>query len=216
MKIDLATPRSRRVVRRTTHRVVGRFPSLKCRKVIHWESQLERDMARLLEFDPAVLTYAEQPEPLLYKEDGKVRKHTPDFLVETNGGPIIIEVKPYDQAISEPWRSRLLRFEAEYQKQGIRYLVMTDQEIRREPRLSNVITLLRYQRQDVSMIERTAILHEMSAEPIQLEELRSKLDDNQIARTHIYALIAQGHISIDINDELGPDTLLSPSKRVLP
>ena len=56
--------RARRVITRSPTRTVGRFPSLKCGRTIHWESQLERDFVLRLEFDEGVVSYREQPETI--------------------------------------------------------------------------------------------------------------------------------------------------------
>lgn len=203
---DLHAQRSRKIVRRTTHRVVGRSPSLKSNRVVHWESQLERDMIRLLEFDPAVLSYREQPEPLMYYEGGRKRKYTPDFIAEMISGVTMFEVKPSDQANTSPLRERLLAFKKKYAEQGISYLVMTDREIRKEPRLSNVIKLLRYQREVVSAENRAIIFDAVSSGAQTLGGLQLYVHKQGVHISQIYALISQGNLAIDLNQPINdPD-----------
>lgn len=206
MKLDVNAPRSRRVVRRTTHRVVGRFPSLKAGRIIHWESQLERDMARLLEFDPSVVRYAEQPESLEYVEHGKKRSYTPDFLIEARTGQMILEIKPYDQATTEPWKSRLALFEQLYCDRSMPYFVMTEREIQREPRLSNVTMLLRYQRQPIPVRERDTVLDALEGGPMTLGSLRRHLREAGIDETYAYTLATHGLLTVDLDAPIGPDT----------
>ncbi len=200
--IEPHAQRSRKVVRRTTHRVVGRFPSLKSSRVVHWESQLERDMIRLLEFDPAVLSYREQPEPLTYFESGKQRKYTPDFIAQMTSGVTVFEVKPYEQSIISPLKERLVAFREHYAVQGIDFLVMTEREIRKEPRLSNITKLLRYQREIVSPASKQVIIDLLDSGVRTLDGLFEHLSEHGVPFTHAYALIAQGSLRIDIDQPI--------------
>lgn len=202
MMFDLHAQRSREVVRRTTHRVVGRFPSFKSGRIIHWESQLERDMIRLLEFDPAVLSYREQPEPLTYFEGGKRRKYTPDFIAKMTNSITVFEVKPYDQSITSPLKERLVAFQEHYAAQGVDFLVMTEREIRKEPRLSNITKLLRYQREIVSPSSKQVIIELLDREVKTLGGLFEHLEMEGVPFTHVYALISQGNIGVDINQPI--------------
>lgn len=59
-----------------------------------YESRLE--LARLLfaDFDVGVQRIAAQPFLLRCPVDGKERRHIPDYLLLTNAGPIVVDVKP--------------------------------------------------------------------------------------------------------------------------
>jgi hypothetical protein len=59
-----------------------------------YESRLE--LARLLyaDFDPSVHRIVAQPFLLKAVLDGKVRKHIPDYLLVTEQGPVVVDVKP--------------------------------------------------------------------------------------------------------------------------
>jgi len=47
-----------------------------------FESSLERDFLLLLDFDPEVVLYEEQPVTINYHDDqGRRRRYTPDVLV---------------------------------------------------------------------------------------------------------------------------------------
>jgi len=205
MMFDPHAQRSRKVVRRTTHRVVGRFPSLKSSRVVHWESQLERDMIRLLEFDPAVLSYREQPEPFTYFESGKRHKYTPDFIVHMTTGVTVFEVKPYEQSITSPLKERLVAFREYYAAQGIDFLVMTEREIRKEPRLSNITKLLRYQREIVNPASKQVVINLTNSGVQTLAGLLEHLKEHGVPFSQVYALIAQGILGIDLNQPIDND-----------
>src|SRR5260221_11524225 len=84
----------RRLAKRK-HGLNGLFPSLKTERMIWFESFLERDFICLLEFDPNVLTFAEQPFTLAYLHLGQTRHYTPDFHVRyAPGRDVLAECKP--------------------------------------------------------------------------------------------------------------------------
>jgi len=208
IKLDINAPRTRKVVRRTTHRVVGRSPSLKVGRMIHWESQIERDMIKLLEFDPAVLRYAEQPTPMKYLKDGKQRQYTPDFLVETRSGLSVIEVKPAAHLTKEPFCSLLPVIREYYDGQNIPFSVMTDVEIRREPRLANISLILRYQRQNVSLLKIHNVLDLLMLRPCAADELLDQLRPTGLTFFDLCALIAKGLLWTDIDQKFDAKSVL--------
>ncbi|GHJ29932.1 hypothetical protein TPA0910_43650 [Streptomyces hygroscopicus subsp. sporocinereus] len=59
-----------------------------------YESRLE--LARLLfdDFDPSVRRILAQPFLLKAEVEGKVRKHIPDYLLISEDGPVVVDVKP--------------------------------------------------------------------------------------------------------------------------
>ena len=87
----------RKISNKGTKKVIGKFASLKMKRVIWWESQLERDYIYLLEFDPDVASYDEQPLRIEYYLNGKKHRYTPDFLVRKGNKRIIVEVKQEEE-----------------------------------------------------------------------------------------------------------------------
>ena len=78
--------RSRKVVSRSNARSTGKYPSWKMGRMIHWESINELNAFRLLDCDPNVTSYSEQPCQIAYVLDGVERIHYPDILVTTTAG----------------------------------------------------------------------------------------------------------------------------------
>ncbi|MDR6742936.1 hypothetical protein J2X56_004971 [Herbaspirillum sp. 1173] len=88
--------------------ISGRFPSVKNGREIWYESPLERNFMLLLEFNPAVYRYCEQPVTIRYRKSvykGGAREpgYTPDLIVyyhqeQFEGGrwPDLAEIKPLD------------------------------------------------------------------------------------------------------------------------
>ncbi len=99
-----------REVRSTSANLVTRYPSRKMGRVIETESHTVEFAAMLrYEYDPTILEYYPQPVKVSEKvklPDGKafLLKHTPDFLLITQGGIVV-----------EEWRqeTRLLKFAME-------------------------------------------------------------------------------------------------------
>jgi hypothetical protein len=59
-----------------------------------YESRLELARLLLADFDVGVQRIAAQPFLLRCPVDGKERRHIPDYLLLTNAGPVIVDVKP--------------------------------------------------------------------------------------------------------------------------
>ncbi|MBO6947534.1 MAG: TnsA endonuclease N-terminal domain-containing protein [Rhodospirillales bacterium] len=203
-----SSPRSREVVRPTTHRYVGRFSSVKNDRMVHWESKLERDQIVLLEIDPDVVSFFEQPTPFYYEIDGKPRKYTPDFLVRREAYDSIIEVKPSKFAESAEWSEHLRFLSQVVTDHGFQYVVATEREIQREPRLRNAKRILRYRGCDVDQGLKAEILAVFDGYVgFSITGL-----ENEIGIDDLYpetcALIAKGHLCVDLDEEFSRDALI--------
>lgn len=64
------------------------------RDLVIYESLLELARLLLADLDPAVRHIVAQPFLLKVRVDGRVRKHIPDYLLLTDAGPVIVDVKP--------------------------------------------------------------------------------------------------------------------------
>lgn len=129
----------RKVVTRSGHRVRGFFPSAKNQRMVAWESLLERDAIVLFELSPGVIAYEEQPSIERYYDDSVLRKYYPDFaLTLRNGSVVHIEVKPKKKLTNPLVYARLSLIAASYQRQCRQFWILTDEEIRKQPRLSNL------------------------------------------------------------------------------
>jgi hypothetical protein len=57
-----------------------------------YESRLELDNLRLADFDPSVRTIIAQPFQLRAEVNGQLRQHIPDYLLNTDDGPVVVDV----------------------------------------------------------------------------------------------------------------------------
>lgn len=126
--------------------MIGRFPSLKMGRMIAFESLIEQDYLFFLDFEPDVLTFAEQPVQIEYIWEGKERHYTPDFHVIRQTGEEFIECKPRKLVHSDE-NQRKFKIAREWCKgQGWHFRVVTDDEIRAGNRLKNIKLLTRHAR----------------------------------------------------------------------
>ncbi len=149
--------RSIRKVQANGYSIVGSYPSVKNLRHVHYESTLEADFIRLLEFDLKVDRYVEQPVKINFKDEaGKSRVYTPDLLVYFKEDPdtrlpyhcpLLIEIKTRS-LIKKNWKDLKPKFlEAmRYCDQvGWKFKIKTEKEIRTQF-TKNVKFLLPYMR----------------------------------------------------------------------
>lgn len=136
-------------VRKVSNRggnIVGHFPSLKLGRMVAFESLIERDFVYLLDYEPTVEWFAEQPLTVQYQHAGKQRQYTPDFHVIYRGRPFLFECKPA-QRVTEP--ENQLKFAAARQwcqQQGWTFGIVTDAYLARNWRMTNIKLLTQFAR----------------------------------------------------------------------
>jgi hypothetical protein len=66
---------------------------------VGYESWLERDHLKLMDFDPRVAAVSSQPFWLHWRDEtGRARRHAPDFFVRrTAGSALVVDVRPDDR-----------------------------------------------------------------------------------------------------------------------
>lgn len=130
---------ARQVVTRSGSIIRGRFPSCKAGRMVAFEQLLERDALYLFEFSPQVLAIREQPFKFSYADGGRMRRYTPDFaLTLSDHSELVIEVKPSRSLAKPEVQAKLAAISDAMVRQGHRFLVLSDDVIRAEPRLSNL------------------------------------------------------------------------------
>lgn len=116
-----------------------------------FESTLERDMQTLLSADPEIVRFAVQPHRLTYwcDEPGAwpvKRQYVPDVIAQGRSGAcVIFEAKSQAFATKAPWTVREPFIRRAYRDDhGLEMVVLTENEIRSQPRLSNCQILLQH------------------------------------------------------------------------
>lgn len=202
----------RKVVTRSTARVVGYFSSIKMDALIPWESQLELDCLRILEVDNNVIGIHAQPEWVTYACQGRERRYCPDFAVQyRDGSNRRIEVKYEADAVRPEMQERFVAVGSVYSAHRVEFRVMTESEIRREPRLANAKRMLR----DLHLVPRSDLSQRVAdifnvRRPQTIRALEEALGYLLECREDLIRMALRGYFDIDIGHApLGAETSIT-------
>lgn len=197
--------------------VVGMFASEKNLASIQFESSLEADFIRMLEFDLNVDRFVEQPVRIKYKDSqGKARIYTPDFLAyfhDRDDGkpyhvPILYEVK-YRSHIKKDWKTlkpKLLAAMRYCDEMGWKFQIKTEIEIKTQY-TENIKFIIPYTRQtpDYSTIE-TIMLALNTLKKSTPEEVISYYSKDYLRQAELvpalWFLIGSKRIGCDLTEKL--------------
>jgi len=123
----------------------GKFASRKTGRSVRSRNSLEFDLHHDWEVDPTVVDFVERPVRLRYVgEAGKPRHHVPAAAVRWIDGTTEFVDLTWEEAEEKPARKRRWeRVGRAYASLGCQYRVLTDLDVRRQPRLTNIQTLFR-------------------------------------------------------------------------
>lgn len=204
--------RSRKIVRHTGITIRGKFPSRKNGRMVHHESLLELDAIYLFETFHRIREYREQPARINYSLDEKSCRYTPDFEVLLDTGETkIVEIKPKIVLEQNDIRKKLDRIKTHYQNNGLDFIVVTDSDIRIEPRLSNLKWIYSQLPRIWPTYEALQVASETLSRhfPMPLRLATSLLTKTNI---NIFSLFVSGHISIDLDKPINSETILKLRK----
>lgn len=191
--------------------VTGGFASKKTGAIIPWESQIERDFLFHLEFDHSVLSYRSQAIKIEFNFQGKVTSHFPDIqVVRPNNQIDYYEVKPAHVTESSEFQEKTKIITEHLARQGHGYSVVTDKDIRVEPKFGNLKLLYRYLNVEISPDDEKTILDLLNKQ-MPIHAFSDLLDDHDFDLADCYALMAREKIDFDINDIIHPFMLIARS-----
>lgn len=196
--------RVRRIVTRSGGGYRGKFPSNKLKKMVHYQSLLERDAILHLEYHPAVLAYQEQPsEETYYDVEHNARSYFPDFLaVLVTTEKFNVEVKPEGKLQSDKIRDKLERVALRLAETDRKFRVWTEREIRREPLFSNLKRLHRVNKPVARSPVVDQLVQAVRAESRSVE--LAALIERFGAESDVLRLIAAGIFQTDLEQPLTP------------
>ncbi|EJL8267927.1 TPA: transposase [Vibrio cholerae] len=199
--------RAREPVRPTAGKVVGFLPSVKNKRQVAWESQLEKKACLLFEFSTIVTSYREQPITISFPSGGCIRKYTPDFELQLSTGQrIYVEVKPASKLADDDLRAKFRDIDTFWKQHGCYFIVITDEELNQPVRQSNFTFLRPYLAlqcsADVIGQAKSWLSSQQTATFDELTSFIGSLSD-------AYALLAQGHITFDLDQPISRDSLLT-------
>lgn len=189
----------------------GTYWSSTMRDHVIYESRLE--LSRLLfdDFDPSVRRILAQPFLLKAKVEGKIRKHIPDYLLISDDGPVVVDVKPRRQvdkpavAFTFDWTRQLM------EKRGWQYVVWSEPA---SAELENLRFLAGYRRDwlfDSSLLD---ALRAMGLDRRTLGGLEDGLPgrEPEHVRSALFHLLWCGELLTDLSTPLSSLHILEVSK----
>ena len=133
---------ARNILSRSGSILRGKFPSRKNGRMIAYEELLEADALVLFEMHPSVVAYCEQPCTI--RSEAPVWRYTPDFeLLLRDGRSVLVEVKPHAKLDRPEVADQIANAGRLLAQEGRELCVLTDLEIRQEPRLGILQSLQR-------------------------------------------------------------------------
>lgn len=200
---------ARKVVTRRGRHFRGYFPSAKLRQMVPWESLLERDAILLFEFSPGVVSYKAQPTVVHYTDGVQIREYYPDFELVLDCGRVVhAEIKPADRLENPRVADKFRAIASHYALKRQEFRILTDREIRREPRFTNLRSLAYLLgRQGHTLPTPADLEHHFTTAPRRFDDAAALLGRDTTLR-----LIAAGRLVFDLDKELAGDTLISVPK----
>lgn len=201
--------RARKVVTRSRGRATGKYPSWKMGRMIQWESVNELNAYRLLDANPGAIAYYEQPLTILFVLNGETHKHFPDTLVQWGAERELWEIKPLSEAIRPEYVERTRFLEAALPQHGFAYRLILAEDLRKEPRLSNVLMLLKFGRAPISDLAREQFRQIMLTTAGVPWRLVVDGEFGPKSRNIACRLILEGVLAADLDHPLLPDSVLT-------
>lgn len=206
---DEGKVRSRRIVTRSRARSTGKYPSWKMGRMVEWESINELNAYRLLDANPNALAFHEQPLTLIFRLNGEEHKHFPDTMVQWGNSRELWEIKPTSEAIRPEYAERTRFLEAALPQLGFGYRLVLAEDLRKEPRLSNVLMILKFGRAPISELAREQFRQTMQAAGhITWGDVLNGVCGQQ-SRNIACRLILEGILAVDLELPLSAETLLT-------
>jgi len=166
----------------------------------------------LLDFDPQIIYWHEQPLRFRYTLDGKTHWYTPDVEVLRDSKKQIVEVKSQDQIESGEW-DFLFRTAASISKEeDYEYIVVTDEVIRIQPKLETVKKLWKYARTAVPpqhQILCRDFYQKKQIAQVELGDLLQLFKTNSVPASCLYALLFWGALDLDLMQPLDSCSLIT-------
>jgi hypothetical protein len=175
--------------------------TVRCRGMPLFRTQAARDLACLLDVDPAVESWSCLPMVLHHPEG----MHVPDFAVVLSSGSVLVDAVPSDAEAPPRWVPDAAR------DAGHRYEAHSEADLREGFRLDNARDLLRYANYRISLGDRVRLLTLLEEQgPMPLADCMHVIRDGRDAIGVIAAMALRRFIEIDLDEaRIGPETRVS-------
>ena len=206
-----------RTVPKNYRSLTGLVPNSRTQSMTAFESSLERDFLLLLDFDPDVEFFEEQPVKIVYHDaKGRRRSYTPDVLVRYRTDPRqarhtkarLCEVK-YRDDLRQHWAEYRPKFRAAWRyarQQDWRFCLVTERHVR-TPYLENVKFLRPYRTLPVNDAYQTQLLSTLATlEATDPASLLTAVFEDRWQQAQLlpmlWQLVATRQIGIDLEQPL--------------
>ena len=214
--VDLDAVVAGRPVRRfPSYKNQGNYPgwlwSVTMGRLIGYESLLERDRLWLADFDPTVLGIASQPLWMSGRDGSVLRRHVPDFLLKTEIGFVVVDVKPEKMLTDREvvaalgWAGRVCA------ARGWRFEIWSGAD---PVLLRNVRFLAAGRRPESVDAEALGSVAEALRPGMSIAEAEAAREvEPGVARAAVLALLWHGLWVTDLTQPLSPSSILTPAER---
>lgn len=200
--------RARKVVTRGRERFTGKYPSWKMGRMVQWESPHERNAFVLLDADPRVTRFAEQPLVIDYILNGESHCHYPDVLVVCGNSKQLWEIKSKEESLTDDTKIRTALLTHALSRHGYQYKLILGEDLKQKPFLSNAELIIKFGRRPISLIQHESIRRAFSGNPAvkwgEIVSGRLGKDGRQI----VCRLILEGELVFEFDQPLQSDTVI--------
>ena len=202
-------------VRKVSNRggnIIGHYPSLKLGRMVAFESLIERDFVYLLDYEPVVEHFMEQPLTIWYIHEDKQRRYTADFQALCNGRNFLFECKPASR-VDDPINQ--MKFEAARtwcQEQGWIFRIVTDAQLASNWRVANIKLLTQFARYPIrpEIQGRVFAVLAKRSQPLKISEVMQSVQPQAPQSIMIPILRMAFHCEVHIPLNEAPITADSP------
>lgn len=180
-------------------------------RMMQWESVNELNAFRLLEADPSVIRFSEQPFVIKYVMNGEEFYHYPDILFETTDTKHLWEVKPNAYASRPEVAARTALLRNQLPNHGYKYDLVLAEDLARKGRLHNIKKLLIHGRSRVSPLLREHIRQLFISKPNMTLGSIVNAPSIEVSVREIYRLILDGVLRCDLENPLTMESRLTHS-----
>ncbi len=170
--------------------------------MIQWESPHELNAFRLLDANPAVSAFHEQPFTIRFALNGKTRIRHPDLLVEWGHRREIWEIERHIGPEGSSSIDETQFLGCALPQLGFAYRLVKAEDLAREPRLSTALTLLKYGRRRVSEVAREHVRRILHSAPAIHWASATNGDLGVQGREVLCRLALEGFLSLDMDQQL--------------
>lgn len=201
--------RTRKVISRSKTRPTEMYPSWKMGRMMHSESPHELNAFRLLDANPEVGRFEEQPVIIVFVLDGIERIHYPDVRVMFADSKELWEVKTRADAEDPEVARRTELMIRRMPDFGYSYRMVIGEELQSTPRLANAKFVLRTGRREIPFAEREHLRRLLACrKELSWSEVRSGVLGKN-GRAYACRLMLEGALRFDMDKAITGETIIS-------